>query len=242
MPSRKSISHKPGRKPRKNFIILALAVAILFLGLGLYSMTQGSNYDSLTSDAAPSPQTIEPSNSLNLNPVAILGSSEARVTIIEFGEYQCPSCGFWVATEEQKIIKNLIDTGRAKLVWMDFTFYGPDSIFASEAAYAAGEQGKFWEYHDYLFSKQGRPNDGWASKENLRKYAQAVGLDLVQFDQVLESRKYLPLIQNNFESGKELGVSGTPTFFVIGPDGKGIKIEGPQPYSVFERAVESLGG
>ena len=236
------MSHKPGRKTRKNFIILALAIGILFLGVVFYSMTQGSDYDSLTSDAAPSTRTIDPSSSLNPNPVAILGSSEAQVTIIEFGEFQCPSCGFWVATEGQKIRSNLIDTGRAKLVWIDFTFYGPDSIFASEAAYAAGEQGKFWEFHDYLFSKQGRPNDGWASKENLRKYAQAIGLDLAQFDQVLESRKYVTLIQNNFESGKELGVRGTPTFFVIGPDGNSIKIDGPQPYSVFERAVESLGG
>ena len=73
-----------------------------------------------------------------------LGSAKALVTIVEFGDYQCPTCGGWHKTQEASVIQNLVDVGKAKLVWRDFDYFGPDSVSASQAAYAAGEQGKFW--------------------------------------------------------------------------------------------------
>jgi protein-disulfide isomerase len=171
-----------------------------------------------------------------------LGSKNAPVTIFEFGDFQCPNCGNWFKTQEQQVVQNLINTGKASLVWRDFDYYGPDSTRASEAAYAAGEQGKFWEFHDLLYANQGNPNDGWASQSNLQKFAQSLGLNMTEFNQSLSCGKYLSLINSNYNSGQQLGVSGTPTFFLVGPHGKVAMIVGTQPYSVFETQVNGLIG
>jgi protein-disulfide isomerase len=127
-----------------------------------------------------------------------------------------------------------------KLVWRDFDYYGPDSTLASQAAYAAGEQGKFWQFYDLLYSNQKSPNSGWASSSNLEKFAQSLNLNMVEFNQWFNSTKYSSLIQSNYSAGQSLGVSGTPTFFVVGPTGKIVQITGAQPYSVFASAVSSV--
>jgi len=169
-----------------------------------------------------------------------LGSSSALVTIVEFGDYQCPTCGGWFRSQETPLIQNLVTTGKAKLVWRDFDFFGPDSVSASEAAYAAGEQGKFWEFHDLLFQSQQTPNNGWASKQNMETFARQLGLSMTQFDQSFNSGKYESLVNSNHSLGVQAGVSQTPTFFLIGPNGKMVTIAGGQPESVFEQAVTSL--
>ncbi len=171
-----------------------------------------------------------------------LGSPNASVTIVEFGDFQCPNCGEWFRTQQQQVIQKLIKTGRAKLLWRDFDFWGPDSTYASEAAYAAGEQGKFWEFHDLLYSNQQTPNNGWASRDNLKQFAKQLGLDMTQFNQSFDNGKYTGLINANFDLGKRAGVTGTPTFLLIGPNGKIVTIAGDQPESVFEQAIASLTG
>lgn len=169
-----------------------------------------------------------------------LGSPNVSVTIVEFGDYQCPTCGGWYRSQEAQLIQNLVTTGKAKLVWRDFDYYGPDSVSASEAAYAAGEQGKFWQFHDLLFQSQQTPNNGWASKQNMETFARQLGLNMTQFDQSFNSGKYDTLVTSNHSLGVQAGVSETPTFFLIGPNGKMITIAGGQPESVFEQAVASL--
>jgi len=169
-----------------------------------------------------------------------LGSPNAPVTIVEFGDYQCPTCGEWYTTQEASIIQNLVNTGKAKLVWRDFDYYGADSISASEAAYAGGQQGKFWQFHDLLFQNQQTPNSGWASRQNMDKFAQELGLNITQFDLDFNSGKYDGLINSNHSLGVQAGVSETPTFFLIGPNGKVVTIAGAQPESVFEQAIAQL--
>lgn len=169
-----------------------------------------------------------------------LGSANASVTIVEFGDYQCPTCGDWYRTQEASLIQNLVDRGKANFVWRDFDFFGPDSISASEAAYAAGEQGKFWQYHDLLFQNQRAPNSGWAGRQNLVKFAEQLGLDMTRFDQALNSGKYDSLINSNHSLGVQAGITETPTFFLIGPGGKVVTIAGGQPESVFEQAIARL--
>jgi len=171
-----------------------------------------------------------------------LGSANASVTVVEFGDYQCPTCGGWYKTQEASLVQNLVDTGKAKLVWRDFDFYGPDSVSASEAAYAAREQGRFWQFHDLLFENQQTPNGGWASRPNLVKFAQQLGLNMTEFIQDLNSKKYDPLIDANHSLGVQAGVTETPTFFLVGPNGEIVTIAGAQPESVFEQAVAQLTG
>ena len=172
----------------------------------------------------------------------VLGSASAPVAIFEFGDFQCTYCNQWFLNTEPQIIQNLVNTGKVKLVWKDFDYYGPDSTSASEAAYAAGEQGKFWQFHNYLYSHQGTPNSGWASRTNLVGFAQALGLNMTQFNQSFNSGKYDPLISSNFADGQKLGANGTPTFIVLGPNGKMVQLVGAQPYSAFLSAISSVTG
>lgn len=169
-----------------------------------------------------------------------LGSTNASVTIVEFGDFQCPTCSEWYRSQEAQLIKNLVTTGKAKLVWRDFDFFGPDSVSASKAAYAAEEQGKFWQFHDLLYQNQQSPKNGWASKQNLDKFAQQLALNMTQFDNSFNSGKYESLINSNYNLGTQASVTGTPTFFLIGANGKTVTIAGAQPVSVFEQAVTSL--
>ncbi|MCS4538760.1 MAG: DsbA family protein [Thaumarchaeota archaeon] len=222
------------RSGRKVLYLVFSVAVIAIVGAGIYLSSPKNTEASSSTTSLPSINlTISP-----LNPV--LGSKDAPITIFEFGDFQCPSCGYWFKTQEKQVVKNLIDTGKAKFVWIDFDFYGPDSTSASEAAYAAGEQGKFWEFHDLLYSNQGAPNDGWASRENLAKFAQRLGLNMTKFNQDFNGDKYRQLVKSNFDLGGKLGVEGTPTFFVVGPNGKSVKIVGSQPYEVFEKAANSL--
>ncbi len=180
---------------------------------------------------------------LELSPqYPVLGSGNASFTIYEFGDFQCPSCDYWYKSQEPSIVHDLVDTGKAKLVWRDFIIYDSDSRLAASAAYAAGEQGKFWEFHDLLYANQGRTNSGWVTQQLMVAYAQQLGLNITAFTQSMNSGKYNPLIDSNFQAGLKLGIQGTPTFFVVGPAGQDVMISGPQPESVFQQAITNLGG
>ena len=169
-----------------------------------------------------------------------LGSQTASVTIVEFGDYQCPTCGGWFQNQEASVVQDIVNTGKAKLIWRDFDYYGADSVSASEAAYAAGDQGKFWQFHDLLFQSQQTPNSGWASRQNLVKFAQQLGLNMTKFNQDFNSGQYDPLINSNHALGVQAGITETPTFFLVGPNGAVVTIAGGQPESVFGQVVTQL--
>ena len=224
---------------RKREIAISLGIIIiLIVGLLGYNHAlshiltplQGSSVSSTTNVAAV----------LLAGTYPVLGPSGSPVTIVEFGDFQCTICGAWFHSQEPQLLQGLVNVGRAKLAWRDFAYLGPDSIVASEAAYAAGEQGKFWQYYDLLYSNQGIINSGWASREDLTQFAQQLGLNMRQFNASLQSNNHLQLITSNYNLGTSLGVTSAPTFFVIGPDGRTIAIVGDQPYSVFQTAVDSL--
>lgn len=234
-------------------LAIVLAVIVVVGGAGWYFITPSSSASTSTvvtllassstmvyTSTAASSSSLDLASSLLSGFPPTLGSPNASVTMVEFGDYQCPTCGEWYRSQEPLLIQNLVDTGKAKLVWRDFDYYGPDSVSASEAAYAAGEQGKFWQFHDLLFQSQQTPNNGWASRQNMETFAQQLGLNMTQFNQSFNSGKYDSLINANHGLGVQAGVTGTPTFFLIGPNGKMVTIAGGQPESVFEQAVASL--
>jgi protein-disulfide isomerase len=219
-------------KRKRNKRIVSLLVILALVGGVIYLLAQFST------PAVSDSQKLAYLTIQSTDPVE--GSSSAPVTIFEYGEFQCPSCGAWFKTQEPSIVQNLIDTGKAKLVWRDFDYYGPDSFQASYAARAAGEQGKFWQYYNILFSNQGTVNSGWANKTNLVGFAMQLGLDMTRFNQDFNSGNYTSIVADNKSVGQKLGVSGTPTFFVVGATGHIITIVGGQPYSVFQQAVNSV--
>jgi len=168
-----------------------------------------------------------------------LGDPAAPITLVEFGDYQCFFCNKFFHTTEPDIISNYVETGKVKIIFKDFTIIGSDSVTAAHAAHCADDQGQFWEYHDILYNNWTGENNGWASSENLHRFAQNVGLDINEFSECMKSEIHIPLIAASVEDAKTLGLTGTPGFFVIGVDNQIIKIPGAQPYSVFESVFDS---
>jgi protein-disulfide isomerase len=170
----------------------------------------------------------------------IFGSKDAKVTIIEFGDYQCPKCDQWFLNERPTVESQYIAKNKANLYFVDFTFLGPDSELASAATYCADEQGKYWDYHNTLYKNQAGIQSGWANSDSLKKFASSVGLDTGKFNKCLESGKYSDRVKQNKQIGTSSGVEGTPTFLLVGPNGKTEKIVGPQPSAVFASTIEKL--
>ena len=169
------------------------------------------------------------------------GSDSAPVTIIEFGDFQCPKCDQWFQNEKPTIKQDYIDTGKANLYFVDFTFLGDDSLTAANASYCAEEQGKYWEFHSHLYNNQGDINGGWASPTNLKMFASDVGLDVVAFDECFDSGKYDDRVAYNTSVGASHGVEGTPAFFIVdNSDGTVERIDGPQPSDIFAGVIDGM--
>jgi protein-disulfide isomerase len=155
------------------------------------------------------------------------GPENAPVTIVEFSDFQCPYCSR--ATET---VSKVMETypGKVRVVFrmfpLDFHEHAPK---AAEAALCANEQGKFWEYHDSLFKNQ--QNLG---VDGLKEQAKTVGLDEAKFDQCLSSNKFAEQVKKDVAAGKEVGVRGTPAFFI-----NGRPLSGAVPFDEFQKAIDS---
>ncbi|MGI0062502.1 MAG: DsbA family protein [Nitrosotalea sp.] len=201
----------------------------------------GSNMSGWGNGTMMNEGTMMASGNIDLSMASpVLGSPSAPVTIIEFGDYQCPKCDAWFKNEEPTIKANYIDTNKAKLYFIDFPFLGADSPVAAQAAYCAGDQSKYWEYHDYLYLHQEGIQSGWASATSLKSVATTLGLDANQFNSCLDSGKYSDRVSHNKDIGTSKGIQGTPAFFIVGTTGSMQEIMGPQPASVFSTTIDQI--
>jgi len=169
----------------------------------------------------------------------IMGDSNASITILEWGDYQCTFCHKFHQDTLDVVIEDYIKTGKVKFVFKDFPLNGPDSILAAEAAYCAGDQEKYWQYHDELYRNWGGERTGWITRESLDIFATTVDLNLDEFNKCLDSHKYKNRIKALYEFGKEIGIDATPSFLVFN-DQKIIKIRGNQPLEVFLKSFDGL--
>lgn len=155
------------------------------------------------------------------------GNAKAAVTIVEFSDYQCPYC-----LQAVPILKQLQKTygDRVRIVWKDYplTQIHPLALQAGQAAHCAGEQDKYWPYHDRLFANQSA-----LATDDLRKHAQVVGLDMPKFNSCLDSSKYADRVRAGMEAGNRLGVSSTPTLFI-----NGRVLPGAYPYDDLAAVVD----
>jgi protein-disulfide isomerase len=163
------------------------------------------------------------------------GDPNAPVTIVEFGDFQCPFCGRFFAQTEPQIDEQYIQSGKVRFAYFNFAFLGPESKWAAEAAECASDQDKFWEYHDKLYSSQSGENQGAFNKDNLKKFAEELGLDTKAFNECLDSGKHTQLVQDDSSLSSSLGVNSTPTFFINGQ-----AVVGAQPYQIFQQTIDGL--
>ena len=248
------------KKPSKNFIhgpsigigasVTAICVLSIFFALNgtsvedhqlietqIIETEQGVGYNNMP---ALSPTPI--SNEVFFNNASpILGDPNAPITLIEFGDYQCHFCNVYFKNTGQEVLENFVATGKVKIIFKDFTIIGPDSVNAAHGTHCANEQNKYWEYHSVLYNNWAGENNGWASKENLVKYADDIELDLESFSECMNSNNYMDTINRSNADGQTLGISGTPAFFII--DHKNAQVAtiyGAQPYEAFEKVFNSM--
>jgi protein-disulfide isomerase len=159
-----------------------------------------------------------------------LGSKTAPVTLVEYGDYQCPYC-----LQAYPILNELMEEmgDRLRLVFRNFpiTTAHPNAQHAAEAAEAAGTQGKFWEMHDWLYEHQPRLED-----EDLLQYAAEIGLEPARFTREFEEHAFATRVREDFMSGVKSGVNGTPTFI------NGIRHEGPWDLATLSAAILRAAG
>ena len=116
-----------------------------------------------------------------------------------------------------------------------------DSVSAAIGARCAADQNMFWEYHDILYENWDGENNGWASAEHLEEFAVLIGLNQKEWLECVQSGKHVPSLQASNDDAKALGISGTPAFFIIGPNGV-TALSGAQPYDVFARVINEQMG
>ncbi|HYE16359.1 MAG TPA: DsbA family protein [Pyrinomonadaceae bacterium] len=171
------------------------------------------------------------------------GDANARLTLIEFSDYQCPFCARHVRDTLPQIERDYVKTGKLKYVFRDMPLESihPHALKASEAAHCAGEQGKFWEMHNSLFGNQTA-----LSASDLATYARGVGVDAAKFQQCLDGGKYAADIRRKMSEVLSLGVTGTPTFFVgvTTPGDPKVKVvralRGAASYANFKEVLDGL--
>lgn len=221
-----------------NFLALAILVAgVMVSGSLLYTNSSGAKLVGAQINNNGQ-QTPQPGAKVNVSADndPILGNTNAKVTIIEFSDYQCPFCrAFWKDALAQ-IKKDYIDTGKVRFVYRDYPLpFHPMSMPSAQAAECAGEQGKYWEFHDKIFAEQDKLGQGTVTytAQDLKKWAAAIGVDTAKFNQCLDSAKYKSEIEKDMADGSAAGVSGTPTAFI-----NGRIIVGAQPYSNFKAIID----
>ena len=171
---------------------------------------------------------------------AILGNPDAKITIVEFGDYQCTFCYKFHDETMKKIDQAYIKAENVNFVYKDFPLNGPQSILASEASYCAQKQNKFWEYHDTLYNNWGGENTGWITKNVLLGFANDIKLDLDSFSQCLENSEFKQKVLDNEQFAREIGIDATPSFLIFN-DSELYRIIGAQPFDRFEQALQELG-
>jgi len=213
-----------------NLVVISLLIIVLIIGYFLLTSTKSKK--------------SEKEIVLNLKDIQSLipfkGSDSAKINIIEFADFQCPFCRKFFYQVEPQIIKDFVDSGKAKFYFVTVAFLGSDSFTLAEGAWCANEQGLYYQYKDYIFYNQGTENSGWGSPSNLKKLiANMQEINKTLFNKCLDSRIYNERINELNKFATSNAITGVPTFF-IGNDEIGyVRINGFQPYSVFKEKIEA---
>jgi protein-disulfide isomerase len=152
----------------------------------------------------------------------VLGDPKAKVSVIEFGDLQCPVCKEFSFQVAPDIISQIVRKGDANYEFRPWDIIGPQSPIASRAAYAAGEQGRGWSFIELFYRNQGEENSGYVTDSFLTSIAKGAGvkdLDKWNSDRS-DNSKWDPLLSKNDSDAKSLGFTGTPSILVEGPGGK----------------------
>lgn len=212
---------------------ISIVLAALIIG-GAFIYSRGLN---LNRNSEQLPGSSTQSNSANLIVLdtsegqPILGKNEAPITIFEFGDYQCPYCRRFYLLTHLDLIKDYVKTGLIKIVFIDVPLPGHEfAQKASEAAWCAKDQNKYWEMHDELYSNADETNG--LTVDNIIKYAAKLGLDTAKFSDCLNSSQYAAKVQQMLNLASQLGIYGTPSTIIANQSS--LKVDGAMIRQAFE--------
>lgn len=215
-------------------ILIALTFILILLiafGFAVYSNVQKIKKGQATFvriDTIASPEFIDQKYTSIIEGVGAysLGPNNAKVIIVEFGDFACPLCqnSYTKIREISQKYKNDV-----KIIFRNFPVY-EEAIPLAMAGQCAGEQGLFWLMYDKLYQNQGDINI-----DNIESLAEKIGADTDKFMNCLETNKYLDVIKKDYTDAETLNISGTPTWFI-----NGYKIQGDMPYELFDKIIGDL--
>jgi len=281
--------HSSGKGNDFSLYVLPLSILLAAVIIGWSMMSAatalGNGLDGLTIGGGPGPAVpnlptpdngdLAPSGptqtmaELVKNGAGSAGSESAPVVIVEYSDFQCPYCRAWFKQSKAHLFEKYVDTGKVQFVYKDFPLnFHAMAAPSANAARCAGDQGKYWEYHDALYAEQDKLNaQGGTTQytlDDLKAWGKNLGLNEAQFNACVDDNKYASEIAANMAEGQSAGVTGTPSF-VIGKRGEsgvlggtpgtpirpfvseagdtiGYLVIGAQPYSSFETALTELLG
>jgi protein-disulfide isomerase len=242
---------------------LSILLAAVIIGWSLMSAatTLGNGLDGLTIGGGtgttvptvptPNDDTLAPAGptqtmaELAVNGAGSIGSESAPVVIVEYSDYQCPFCRVWFNQSEEQLIQTYVDTGKVQFVYKDFPLsFHPMAAPSANAARCAGDQGKYWEYHDALYAEQNALNAQGGTVQytlaDIKAWGKKIGLNESTFNACVDADTYASEIAENMAEGQTVGVGGTPSFVIGLRNETGQLVVGAQPYSTFQAALDSL--
>lgn len=227
--------------PNRTVTLAAVAVLIAALALGVVStLTGGADRAPATSppsaSTAPSADSSEGPEAARReagDPRAV-GRADAPVVMVEYSDFQCPFCGKF-ARDVRPELMGQVEAGALRIEWRDFPIFGAESEAAARAGYAAGLQGRFWEFHDVAFGKERKRDSGGFATGKLVEMARAAGVpDLERFRLDMTLDPAVEALRRDRAEGFELGVPSTPAFLINGKP-----LLGAQPLEVFEHEIRA---
>ncbi len=237
MPSQKRRAAQKKPSGMRAFYWVLAIVAVLGLAAIGYAVARGG-----TGGAATKPVTLQGVD----NPQALFqrahpevaGSSDAPVRVVVFSDYTCPYCGRFASEVQPQLMANEVKAGKVQIVYYDFPLGGTGehkySFLSARAARCAGDQGKFWEYHDLLFGHQMEWAYGGGSPvSEFEQYGQQLGLDAAKFDACLKSDAHADVVTADHMLGEQLGIDSTPTVII-----NERRVRNPLDYSALQDLVK----
>ncbi|MEK4510238.1 DsbA family protein [Paenibacillus sp. FSL K6-2524] len=209
---------KSSKKSSKwSFFLLGGVVVLLVAVLLVIKLTYDKGEGEILTPASVQEQVL---NGFETSNQPYIGDQKAPVVIVEFADYKCPSCKHWTEDVFPQLKKAYLDTGKAVFYFVDLPFLAPDSTAAALAGESLYQQNVdyFWTYYKLMMEQQGNKNDTWATKEFIMDLVKQniPGVDLKQFEQDLDSLKYIDNINADIKIADDSQVGGTPTIFVNG--------------------------
>lgn len=224
--ARKSAEAQAVKRQQRTMLLGAIIAALIVAGVLIFlNRPQSPGADIVAAEALPS---SIPTDGMTM------GSPDAPVQIVEWGDYQCPACGMLARSIEPQLVSEFIAPGKANFEFRNFAFLGEESQRAAAAAVCADQQGAFWLFHDTLYANQHGENQGAFSDERLRTIAEKLGLDMAAFNACLDDDATADAVAKSTAAGREQGVNATPWLTI-----NGTRVENWQDWSAISAATEA---